>query len=147
MPAYPKFPSERPEDLPATVPAPIPFGVIDPASQAYYERNRVLAAFVRIAMGKGYRAWLGLHEQTAGDLAWSPEWRYVVYLELPTGQVSWHIHERDRPMFGYLRLEKRFWDGHSTDEKYGRLAAYVARFAEFEPQPAPASAWWRRWFV
>lgn len=38
----------------------------------------------------------------------------VVYIELPTGQVSWHMppHPRD-------------WDGHPTDEKYRRIDAFV----------------------
>jgi hypothetical protein len=38
----------------------------------------------------------------------------VVYIELPTGQVSWHMpqHVVD-------------WDGHSTEEKYRRTNKWV----------------------
>ncbi|MEN3308914.1 MAG: hypothetical protein V7603_5116 [Micromonosporaceae bacterium] len=38
----------------------------------------------------------------------------VVYLDLPTGQVSWHL-----PAYS------RTWDGHTTVEKYQRVAAFV----------------------
>jgi hypothetical protein len=42
-----------------------------------------------------------------------PEWP-VVYIELPTGQVSWHMpqHVVD-------------WDGHDGEEKYKRVRDYV----------------------
>lgn len=41
-----------------------------------------------------------------------PEWP-VVYIELPTGQVSWHM-----PQFATE------WDGHDTAEKYRRARAF-----------------------
>lgn len=43
-----------------------------------------------------------------------PGWP-VVYIELPTGQVSWHMPEHGRP-----------WDGHSTEEKYARCREYAS---------------------
>lgn len=43
-----------------------------------------------------------------------PEWP-VVYIELPTGQVSWHMPQHPVP-----------WDEHDTDEKYRRVRAFVA---------------------
>jgi hypothetical protein len=42
-----------------------------------------------------------------------PEWP-VVYIELPTGQVSWHMPQHPVP-----------YDGHSTEEKYRRIQEYV----------------------
>lgn len=47
-----------------------------------------------------------------------PEWP-VVYIDLPTGQVSWHMPEYAGP-----------WDGHSTKMKYDRIRAYVAFISE-----------------
>jgi hypothetical protein len=44
-----------------------------------------------------------------------PTWP-VVYIQLPTGQVSWHV-----PQHLYD------WDGHDTAEKYRRLREYVKR--------------------
>jgi hypothetical protein len=42
-----------------------------------------------------------------------PEWP-VVYIELPTGQVSWHMPQHPAP-----------WDGHDTAEKYRRCREYA----------------------
>jgi hypothetical protein len=42
-----------------------------------------------------------------------PEWP-VVYIELPTGQVSWHMPQHPVP-----------YDGHTTEEKYRRIQEYV----------------------
>jgi hypothetical protein len=41
-----------------------------------------------------------------------PEWP-VVYIQLPTGQVSWHMPEHPWE-----------WDGHTTPEKFDRIAAF-----------------------
>lgn len=42
-----------------------------------------------------------------------PDWP-VVYIDLPTGQVSWHMP----------RYEPE-WDGHTTAEKYARIHEFV----------------------
>ena len=42
-----------------------------------------------------------------------PQWP-VVYFELPTGQVSYHMPQH--PIS---------WDGHTTDEKNSRINAYL----------------------
>jgi hypothetical protein len=42
-----------------------------------------------------------------------PGWP-VAFIELPTGQVSWHI-----PQYPAV------WDGHSTQEKFRRIAAFA----------------------
>lgn len=46
-----------------------------------------------------------------------PEWP-VAYIELPTGQVSWHMPQH-----------KHEFDGHSTAEKYERIHAYQRQVA------------------
>lgn len=52
-----------------------------------------------------------------------PEWKSVVYIMLPTGQVSWHIAEHDVWHFTHLPFYEGLntWDGHNTEEKYRRL--------------------------
>ncbi len=46
----------------------------------------------------------------------------IVYADLPTGQVSWHISPADRHLFENVRFAPDVvWDGHTTDEKYGRV--------------------------
>lgn len=50
-------------------------------------------------------------------------WSYIVYVETPKGQLSWHVPDHEiLPLFSHLRIEtRRNWDGHSTEEKYRRL--------------------------
>lgn len=43
----------------------------------------------------------------------APEWP-VVYIDLPTGQISWHMPQ-------YYTT----WDGHDTDTKYARIRKWV----------------------
>jgi len=47
-----------------------------------------------------------------------PEWP-VVFIELPTGQVSWHIAQHGRE-----------WDGHTTEEKYSRIRKLLQQEGE-----------------
>lgn len=42
-----------------------------------------------------------------------PKWP-VAYIELPTGQVSWHMPEH-----------KRAWDNHTTPDKFKRINEYL----------------------
>lgn len=43
-----------------------------------------------------------------------PGFSTVAMIELPTGQVSWHMPEHPN-----------LWDGHSTNLKYERIAQYI----------------------
>lgn len=79
----------------------------------YSERNRLVAALAHLF---GNAAWRGLDPE-------SPDFT-VVYIDLPTGQVSWHIPDAEMTAFPPLPLRAPTgWDGHGTDEKYRRLAA------------------------
>lgn len=84
---------------------------------AYAERNKLVSV-----LSKLFPAWLGKHEES--DLSWGREWLNIVYIQMPTGQVSWHIHDDLLPIFSHLEYKDTKWDGHSTDEKYERLLAY-----------------------
>lgn len=46
----------------------------------------------------------------------APAWP-VAYIELPDGQVSWHLPQHERA-----------WDGHDTAAKYRRCRAFRARY-------------------
>jgi len=81
---------------------------------AYLERNQVVAA-----LAKCFPSGLA---RTAID-GWDEEWHGCVYIDLPTGQVSWHYHDSHAHLFAGLPPYKGTWDGHSTEEKYQRLAA------------------------
>lgn len=77
----------------------------EPDVRDYALRN----VFVLHAMSRA--AELGFDTGIRIDPA-EPEWP-VVYIELPTGQVSWHLPQH-----------KHEFDGHATGEKYLRLHRY-----------------------
>lgn len=93
-------------------------------AQIYQERNRVVAVLAKLAQGQGMKAWLDRQQGNDVDEGWA----WVVYIELPTGQVSWHIHDSELPWFGFLPRQNEpghpSWDGHTTEEKYARCLAY-----------------------
>lgn len=81
---------------------------------AYLERNQVVAA-----LSKLFPAGVA---KTAIE-GWSEDWHGCVYIDLPTGQVSWHFHDSQAHLFAHLPLYEKPWDGHTTEEKYTRLTA------------------------
>lgn len=100
---------------------------------AYRERDRLVCA-----LSKLFPSWLGRHPDS--DVAWDADWRWIVFVQLPTGQASWHIHDSERPWFDHLAVGGAPWDGHSTDEKYRRLEAiadHVAAAGKMVPVDAP----------
>jgi hypothetical protein len=50
-----------------------------------------------------------------------PEWASVLFIDLPAGQVSWHIHESETLWFYFVGAYDGEWDEHTTDEKYQRV--------------------------
>ncbi|MFC7880457.1 hypothetical protein ACFUVV_01015 [Streptomyces sp. NPDC057376] len=63
-----------------------------------------------------------------------PGWQ-IVYLTLGGHQASWHISPRDADLFAHVeRVDvedpRAQWDGHTTEEKYERIAAWTAELAE-----------------
>lgn len=84
---------------------------------AYRERAQLVAHFAAL-----YPSHIGRTDPGA------PDWP-VLIVETPTGQMSWHIAERDLDLFGHVQPtgpEHRGWDGHTTEEKYERLRALTA---------------------
>jgi hypothetical protein len=81
---------------------------------AYHERNMLVAALARL-----YPAHLMDHPP---DPNWDPEWLNIVCIDAPCGQMTWHIHVNELPLFEGLPKWPNHWDGHTTDEKYARLA-------------------------
>lgn len=80
---------------------------------AYEERNKVVAALARLFPS-------GVARTTIPG--WSDDWHGCVYIDLPTGQVSWHFHDSQAHLFEGLPAYAGEWDGHDTPEKYRRLA-------------------------
>lgn len=88
---------------------------------AYRERDMCVAFIANSAKVLGCRVGLGQHDQLDAD--WGEDWRTIVFVDLPTGQVSWHIHDSERVWFASLRGYDGEWDGHDTEEKYRRVLA------------------------
>jgi|GEM_PF-2435163 len=60
-----------------------------------------------------------------------PDWP-VIYIDTPTGQLSWHLAVADLDLFDHVTRvpasdPRARWDGHTTAEKYDRLDALTLR--------------------
>lgn len=104
---------------------------------AYLERNRCVALIARMALATGWRAGVA---RTAIE-GWSEDWHGCVYVDLPTGQCSWHFHDSQAHLFDGLPAYTDPWDGHDTPEKYRRvgLAFKAGGPLRHHRPPAPAS--------
>lgn len=107
--------------------------LIDQKNQAYAERNKLVCALSKL---------LPSHlKRHPDDQPWEDDWRWIVCVHGPTGQMTWHIHDSELPNFIHLEAPEHqgykygpiipLWaligpaacqyDGHSTEEKYERL--------------------------
>jgi hypothetical protein len=70
------------------------------------------------------------------DPAGPPLAAAVLYLDTPSGQVSWHIAANDLDLFGHVqRTDPNSpdpWDRHTTEEKYQRIRDLTALLASRE---------------
>lgn len=84
----------------------------------YGERNRVVCLAAKLAM---------LHCMKVG-IRWGVDADYpIVYIDLPNGQVSWHISRREFKFYcGFLPDYAGEWDGHDMPEKHKRIADFGA---------------------
>lgn len=89
--------------------------------RAYAERNQLVAA-----LSKVFPSYLAQHP--AEDRDWEDDWRTIVFIDLPTGQVSWHIHEAEKPLFAHLETQENRWDGHGEELKRHRLGSLEKRW-------------------
>jgi hypothetical protein len=89
---------------------------------AYKERNQCVAFMAKLARGMGWHVYLSRHDEADAD--WDRDWMTIVFIETPAGQLSWHLHDSEvLPLFGDIPVFPHYkWDGHSTDEKYRRMA-------------------------
>lgn len=93
--------------------------VVAQKDAAYKERNALVCL-----LSKVFRSWLARHDET--DSTWEDDWRWIVFIDLPTGQCTWHIHDSELENFAHLPVngmnDGKVWDGHTTEEKYKRVA-------------------------
>jgi hypothetical protein len=81
--------------------------------QGYFERNAVIAALARLFPS-------GIARTNVPD--WDRKWAGCVYIELPSGQISFHYHDRDAYLFNGLPPYTGVWDGHDKNMVLERLA-------------------------
>lgn len=83
-------------------------------SDIYIERNRLVALLSKI-----FPSCLGIDEKAEEG------WKHVVYIELPTGQCSWHVPDFILHWYKHLEISDTVeYDGHTTEEKYERVKAF-----------------------
>jgi hypothetical protein len=87
------------------------------SSAVYAERGQCVLALARAAKALGFPAGFAIDPQEG------PDWP-VLYIDLPSGQVSWHLTAAEREAASDIGPYRGTWDGHSTEEKYKRLAAW-----------------------
>ncbi len=66
---------------------------------------------------------VGMKQHMGGD--WEDDWRHVIFIDLPTGQLSWHLHDSEMENFPGIVPYLKGWDRHTTEEKYQRIAAFI----------------------
>lgn len=59
----------------------------------YKERNMCVSLIARLALALGLEVGIKAHEGQPND--WDAEWQNVLFVKLPSGQVSWHLRESD----------------------------------------------------
>lgn len=59
-----------------------------------------MTLIAKMSIALGLTAGLGKHSEDGASR--EPDWRNIVFTDLPNGQVSWHIHDLDLPMFDFL---------------------------------------------
>lgn len=90
-------------------------GLRDVIDGAYTERNALVRALTKV-----WPSYLARHPEGEG---WDPEWMWIVFVDSPAGQLCWHVHAGEVDMFDHLEVRDNNWDGHTTDQKYARLAS------------------------
>lgn len=110
-------------------------------SEVYRERNLVVLMAARLAQVLGYDVRMGRHnpsdpnDASHADPAGYAEFMNFVAIILPTGQVTWTLHDSEVARFSGIESDLlATWDGHDTAEKYRRLEKFAH---DYEPVFCP----------
>lgn len=95
---------------------------------AYSERNQCVAALARTLLTLGFNVGRAIHP--IEDTEWESDWRNILYIDLPMGQVSWHFHDSEAHLIERFPEYDEPWDGHSANDKYKRLKPFPIEFWE-----------------
>ena len=86
-------------------------------TDAYFDRNQAALALARLAQAVGYSVGVALEAANP-----DPEWP-ILYVDLPTGQVSWHIPAAE--LVGEWPAYSSAWDGHDLATKRERIREFI----------------------
>ena len=86
----------------------------------YTERNKCIALLAAMAHELGLT--VGLRQSSDFE----PGWQKCIVIDLPSGQVTWHLKDEELAWFPYPEYPGE-WDGHDTSEKYQRVLAMCER--------------------
>ena len=84
--------------------------------EAYFDRNQAAMLVAKLAQKAGMNVGVGIDPD-------EPLWP-VLYVDLPTGQVSWHMPQNELSVVFPLYEGK--WDGSSVEEKRTRIAEFLS---------------------
>lgn len=85
--------------------------------EAYRQRNHLVAALARLFPSGIARTNIS---------GWSPDWHGCCFIDLPSGQISYHYHDSHAHLFEGLPPYTKVWDGHDKEAVHARLAAIPA---------------------
>lgn len=86
--------------------------------QTYDQRNLLAIALAQLVPGSGWGR--------DNNESWSDDWRTVVYLHLPRGQVTFHMHPRQSALaIGNLPQYEGAWDKTWWDEHQPALTGLI----------------------
>jgi len=89
--------------------------------KVYRERNRLAALCGVMALKLGFKAGVKKHQ---GD-DFKKDRENIIYIDLPTGQISYHIKDCELNIFEIFPDYNDEFDGHDFDEKYKRILEYI----------------------
>jgi len=87
---------------------------LEEMNEAYRQRNYLVAALTTLYPSGTWRTNID---------GWDPEWHGCVYIDLPTGQISYHYHDSQAFLFAHLPVYNKGWDGHDKEVVHQRLLA------------------------
>lgn len=89
-------------------------------NQVYAERNHLVALLAQLYPS-------GLRKTNIPS--WDPEWQNCVYIDLPTGQISYHFHDREHILFAGLPPYEKNYDGHNKMQVHERIRDWTRKLS------------------
>jgi hypothetical protein len=90
-------------------------------NEAYRQRNHLVAALARLFPSGVKRTNIE---------GWDDDWHGCCFIDLPSGQISYHFHDSHAHLFADLSSYTKEWDGHDKETVHVRLAAIAKAEAE-----------------